>query len=436
MSLARRNKIRSSSRRGKGLIGLMALSSVGSLLLPHSATATTPLPIAGTTIHTMPYFMRVGLVSGPDDLGAGTPGTSAINSAVSVACNGGTPIFRPQWFNLPQDGLGMIISATAAEYHPASGGVTIYPSGLAYVGTRTGQVVSCGSKPVDVTAAGPLSLVAYIADEQSISSCLPVTSPCHALTLRMYSSPTTGRAPANDALRDARPIASLPSTQLVDTTYATPDGPLLVDYQNCDPANAKPRQYGSVWYRYSPVATGPVPIAVEPLLVDPNPAIFPLKAAWVELTAAGPRLVPRSGASCDSPVVLLAGHTYYLGVSAEDDAANNALRITGGPLAVRVGAGLTPSAPIGIGVSADDAARSATLTWGPPATAGATAITAYQVSTVDPRTGKVGYSVTLPATARSYTFRNLMHSVATGLVVEAVNASGAGTPVGRVVAVW
>lgn len=413
--------------RRLGLVAALVITGALVTASPSSAAVAAP----GVPIKSLPFFMVAGVVPGN---GSGGPGTPAVNDAVSKQCNGGVGLHNPQWFTLPPGGVGKMISAPVAESHPGTGGVRIFKSGVAWVDTVTGAVAGCGTAPVDAAPDRPLSLVAYFADPAEMSKCLPPESTCHDATVRMYTSPTTGTVPANDALANAKPLASLPHTEVVDTTYATPDGPLLLDYPNCSPTTAKPRQHTSVWWKYTPTATGAVPLSVEPLHINPFRPFFPLNIAWVEMTAYGPVLAPRSGPGCDAPVILQAGRTYLAGVSTEDDAFNDARRITGGPIAIRVGAVPTPSAPLNVNVTADESAKSTTITWDVPATGGTSAIAGYSVGLLDLRTG-AGPIVTVPATARSYTFPALVPWQAKAVAVAAVNASGVGPPAARGVSI-
>src|SRR5581483_6782102 len=146
------------------------------------------------------------------------------------------------------------------------------------------KVVSCGApdgqggKDATVTPSGSqqLSIVAYFADRATVADCIPDTSPCHDTILRMYAAPTTGVKPPNDAMAQATPISSVPFTQTVDSTLATPDGPFLVDYKQCSPSTVRPRLLSTVWWRYKRVSTGPVPVSVEPVEVPPGVPFFPL----------------------------------------------------------------------------------------------------------------------------------------------------------------
>ncbi|GAA2597141.1 fibronectin type III domain-containing protein [Actinomadura fulvescens] len=417
------------TRRRRTLIAVLALIALAVALLVALPSKARGIPAApGMALTQLPFFMTAPV---QDGFGDGGPGTATVNAAVSAKCNKGTKIYNPQWFQLPPQGLGPMIAASVAESHPAKGPVTVFPSGSAWVSTNTGEVVSCGEAPVTPTQA--LSLVAYYADPAAMAKCVPPDSPCHDATLRMYTTPTSGKVPPNDSFSQPTPIYAPSHTEAVDTTYGTPDGPLLADYKECRPEVVTPRQHNSVWWQFKPSTTGPVALSVEPLHIPPIQQFFPLNIAWVELTDTGPVLAPRSGPGCDAPVVLTAGRTYLVGVSVEDDAFSQARRITGGPVSLRVGAVPTPSAPFVAGVSTDEKARTATITWEPPATSGASPVTAYKVGLADLRTGEAKL-VTLPATARSHTFTDLPAATAKGLVVSAVNVAGSGPQARRAAA--
>lgn len=117
-----------------------------------------------------------------------------------------------------------------------------------------------------------------------------------------------------------------------------------------------------------------------------------------------------------------AGNTYHLSVYAITDLGSS-------PVArVTVVAG-TPGLPTAVTATSVSDTR-ATLAWSAPATSGASAVTGYRVT----RTGGLstqapGWSTTVPASARSWTFNRLSGGDYYTFSVAAINAQGTGTPV-------
>ncbi len=86
-----------------------------------------------------------------------------------------------------------------------------------------------------------------------------------------------------------------------------------------------------------------------------------------------------------------------------------------------------PTVPSSVAASKDDAAKTGTLSWAPPAADGGAAVTGYRVARDGTDSAGVGpWSSTLAATARSFTFSNLVAGSTYRLSVEAINAVGTG----------
>lgn len=88
-----------------------------------------------------------------------------------------------------------------------------------------------------------------------------------------------------------------------------------------------------------------------------------------------------------------------------------------------------PKAPVMVGTTHDDTARTATISWAPPASDGGSAVTGYRVlrDGTDSQGHRAFWKV-LPATARSFTFGSLNPWDAYHLQVQAVNAIATGAP--------
>ena len=87
----------------------------------------------------------------------------------------------------------------------------------------------------------------------------------------------------------------------------------------------------------------------------------------------------------------------------------------------------TPTAPTSVAVTKNDTARSATITWAPPASDGGSAVTGYRVSRDGFDSGGTGaFSTVVPATTRTFTMTSLLPGATYRLSVQAVNAAGTG----------
>jgi hypothetical protein len=193
----------------------------------------------------------------------------------------------------------------------------------------TGQVVQRWQRPVDV--------VGYLARPyDSQDGAWPLT-----LTTRIDRISTTS-APANDRMQDAQPITALPFSTRVDTSLADGDGPALLNYGRCLLSSFVPQQASTAWYRYVPAGTGPAPaISATPATGWPDansPGASGLRTGILEVLPDGStRLVENADDwDCETPVPLVAGHTYLIGVFYTWDGYSDSVLMTGGPVDLTV----------------------------------------------------------------------------------------------------
>jgi hypothetical protein len=223
-----------------------ALSMVVALVVasPASATSANLGPVLGPL---------------PSRSSNGGPGTAALNSAVSGACQGGATLAYPRWFTLPAGGLGTIwTQAWDVLYYfgrdaVGGGGHT------AVVDYETGTVLSCSG----VTRTGTsehLAVVAWLDQREydARASCAGSLAACGEPEVTVYVAPTTGVVPANDRVAGATTIAAVPYLSTGDRTLADDDGPLLLTNEGWLAS-----QMGTVWFRYTAAVSGRVPIAAS-----------------------------------------------------------------------------------------------------------------------------------------------------------------------------
>jgi hypothetical protein len=410
----------------------LAVASIGLLGVPAASAAgpaAPAAPVTGTAIRSLPFY-GTGDVTGS---GSGTAGTPASNDAVARACNAGEAIQHPQWYRLPQVSLGNVTARVDAPFHPR--GVDQNPSGVAFVDVSSGNVLACGPRTVVVSRSRPVAVVAYYS--QPVDFC-SVDTFCVDGSLRLYVNKTTTAAPRNDHWQSATTISSLPFTGSVDSSVADDDGPAVFDYEHCEMSAIDPVQHGTVWWRYTPKTTGPVPtLAVDVRShwnglgsMDGFDGFSP-RVAVAQLTPAGPVPAPRPDPwDCETPLTLQAGQTYLIAVFVFQDTFENSTPVTGGPLTLRVGEVARPRVPGGVGVTVAPETRQATLRWSPPAAAaGAGDVTGYTVRLERRTTGgawQARSTTRLPATARELTVPGLTSSRAYRLRVAAVNGAGTG----------
>jgi hypothetical protein len=412
------------------------LAAAGTSLLGVPAAASGAVPagvqaavVTGTPIHSLPFYGS-GDVTGA---GTGTSGTTQSNTSVARACNGGAPIHKPQWYRLPSVSFGKVIARVDAPYHPRA--IDQNATGSAFVDVLSGNVLACGTQPVDTGTGRAVAVVGYY--KQSVDHCT-TDEYCSAGSLRLSVDARPSGAPANDRWTNATTVPSLPFTASVNSARADDDGPAVVDFEHCERSAIDPRQRGTVWWRYTPKSTGPVPaIAVDVRSrwnrlgpIDGFDGFTP-RFAVARLTPTGPVPAPHEDPQdCDSPVVLQAGQPYLIAVYVFQDRYDSSTPVTGGPLTVRIGAVQQPRVPNAAAVTVAATTGRATLRWAPPtAAAGAGPVTGYVVK-LDRRSATGSWetqkTTKLAATARQWTAADLTSSLAYRLRVAAVNSAGAG----------
>lgn len=415
------------------LLGAVLVASGTTATAGRAAAAPLDAPVA-----TIPFSGSGGV----DGAGTGAPGDAARNAAVAAACNGGSAIGAPQWFRLPLAHGQGVLASVDAPYYDTGRGPSFNPAGVAIADATTGKVLSCGGTPTTLTRHRALAVVAFYrfvpgACDWSVEDCYWQDG-----ALRLLVSPTSGAAPANDLQAYATPIGALPYTGTADLSLADADGDVtdFVDLEHCWLSAIDPSMRSTAWWRWTAPSSGPMPrLAVDlgtawPTTSTPTPQVV------VGLVGAdGVGLVPRQDPdpwNCESPQVVEAGRTYLIGVAVVEDDYYEANLHHGAPVTLRVGEVAVPGAPTQVAVTAPAAGR-AELTWRPPLTAGASAVSGYRV-VVDRRVASGPWhtvsTVRLPASATAHTVRGLVPTDVYRLRVRALNASGSGTPVDTLVA--
>ena len=421
----------------RGIVVGLALGVVLAFTASGTASAA-PKPHAGTTgapVTTIP-FSGSGSVDGS---GTGTPGDPARNAAVAVACNGGEEIGAPQWYRLPALGQ-KVLASVEAPFADTGRGWNENPSGLAYVDSATGKVLSCGDGPFALKRDRAVSLVAFY--RFAITDCDWSVEDCYWLDgdLRLLVSPTSGVAPANDLQGNATPITALPYSGTADTSMADGDGDPygFIDFEHCLLSAIDPSFGSTVWWSWTAPSTGPVPaLSVDLGTPWPSTARAP-QVVIGHVTAGGVVPVPREDPdpwNCDSPQVVEAGQTYLIGVAVYHDSYYETSQHNGAPVTLRVGPVAAPGAPDGVTLSPSSRGR-ASVSWQAPTNLGTAAVTGYKVILQKRVTG--GWadltSTRVPATTTSFTLKGLNPKEVYRVKVRALSSAGAGTPVKVVLA--
>jgi len=414
-------------------IALAAIATLTAALFGSVGSTAEAAQPESVAISALPF---AATVSGPTADTPGGTGPTARNDAVAAQCNSGSPVRDPQWFALPAGDDGSVYARTSGlQYGRIAFGV---PVGVALVDRDTGAVLRCASgtasaqtAPLMTSRTQRVDVVAYFPEPyQDVSDGLPDT-------LRLLVDRTSGTAPANDSADTATPITTLPFHAPVDTSLSRDDS---AAFQGCHWLARH-----TAWWSYKPTSSGKVHLAASASLPAPKGDAWPgASLAVARLTDAGPvQVVPGpDSADCVTPVsagdlVVEAGASYLIGVFVAEDAAEPSL-VVGGRLTLDVArvAPKPPAAATQASIRTDRKARTATISWAPPADDGGSAVTGYRVTLSRLHARGVRASITvLPADARTATVRHLKRGRTYRLTVRAVNAVGAGPATGGTVLV-
>ncbi len=390
------------------------------LLVPQaSEAATAPGPVVA-----LPFSTESA--AGPATGGAGS---SFLNGAVARKCNGGTAVAGQQWFTLPTGDLGRVLVRGQGLYlYRSSRNYSEFTStGVAVVDHVTGAVLSCGGGPVTITASSRAAVVVYL-DAAELDACRS-DEYCGPIQVRVFANRTSG-VPANDTWADAREVRAVPFTGSADNLLADADGPNLLD-TTCPRSDIDPRQYATVWWRYTPATSGDVKLAAT-AATYPGTAGEPLFRPTVgvaRLTDDGPVKVVRGldEDGCETgPVTVTAGTTYLLAVYQRyDEYAAGPLLVPGARVTLRVAAPV-PSAPSEVTPRRGNGRVA--VRWAAASNSATSGITGYRIRRYDASGTRVQASTTVAATPRSFTATGLTNGTGYRFDVTAVNAAGPGTP--------
>ena len=377
--------------------------ALAALVVPVRAQATSAL--LGPVISSLPGYAS-----------SGGSGTAALNTAVSRACYADKALGAPEWFTLPGGNLGTIY-ARAQGIDDSWNGPGAFPEvasiRVALVDYSTATVLSCTGGPVTIPAGRPTAVVSWYG--------LPAED---SVSVSVYVDHTTGVVPGNDAMSQARPVPSLPFSDTGDSSLATQDGPTSASYGCMD---FVPRHFGTVWWRFTAPANGLLPVGVQA-------RSFTGGLIVARVTPAGPEpiLSVRGGADgCPLQAYpITAGATYLVAVSSYADLYwDHTPMPSGGIYSLFLGA---VGQPASVGYTYPDfpAPAEVTVHWaGSGDVPGSPSVTSLQVSRDGTDVAGVGpVTVSLPATARSYTFNHLRPDVAYRITVRGVNSAGVGVP--------
>ena len=304
-----RPSVRTRHLRWSGAL-LGAALAAAAVAAPAEAATTT-----ATAVRTLPFTGH----GAADGTGTGGRGTARANAAVAQECNDGAALLAPQWYAIGKGTTGSLVATPRGA-----------ATATAVVDHWSGEVLACTAETV-TRATRPVDVVAYF------------TAPAPAgATLEVSLTRPAPSAPANDRMEAAQPIAALPFTTTVNTAAADADGPQLKNYDRCELSNWAPVQTNTVWYSYRPQVSGPAPqVTVTPAsgwAAGNSHGDWAQQAGILEVLPDGStRLVENADDwDCETPVTLTAGSTYLIGVYYGQDARQDTVPVSGGPVKLSV----------------------------------------------------------------------------------------------------
>ena len=375
-------------RRSVRAAVVAAVAVAGALLVPGIAQAAPDLgPVLGAL---------------PSSASGGGTGDAALNSLVATACESGTPLTAPAWFQLPSGTTGSVF-ARGRVVVQTTGSPDVLPSAaVALVDVTSSTVLSCDGSPAVLPSGRTVAAVVHVgaADWAAAQATCTDMGLCPQPAEVFVDRGTS--TPGNDDIANATRVTSLPYTTTGSTALATDDGP--DDFSSCAFAGGTVSQaIGTAWWTWKATADGYLTAAATATTWSPCTGIsdvdpgFPPPANWY---GADDRARPQY------PVV--AGHTYRIRVSAEYDVADSLRPLqTGGPFSLRLSftAGPGPVTNLRAAATADDAV---TYSWDAPVSAsGSLPVTAYDLSFVRVEPGATPTVRHLAAGETSATFSGL-----------------------------
>ena len=396
---------------------------------PAIATPVAP----GPTI-ALPSLTTTSVVPGA---GTGGPGTAALNSVVSTACNSGNPLGGQQWYTLPTGDLGEVYAgAVAHKQDPdTSDGGELGSTALAIVDYTTNTVLGCSSNAAvshAITASDNGAIVVYW-DQAELRGCR--TDPNAACdfgtsAVELFVNNSNG-APANDQRSTAAAITALPYNDTVNGLLSPPgdgdpygdNGP--VGYSNCGDPLYLPQDTGRVFWTYTASSTGDLPVSVDIQRTAP-PDNAPLFYPWIgvkDLTADSDVYAAPCGGD-PGPVPVTLNHNYLIEVSNGTPYQYVLSPVSGGQITLHIGPIGTPVAPVDL-TAADNGSLGVTVSWSAPASS----VNGYVLT----RDGEDSHGngpqvIDAAGDSTGYTWSNLLAGQTYTFTVKAHNASGYGPP--------
>ena len=346
--------------------------------------------------------------------------TDPSNRVVSDACHASRPLYVAAWARYTSPTAQTVLARTTDNNMP----VAIQDDtvrnlwGVAFVSGDGSRVLGC-IKDVDEAQTLPLPLTAgqtvYVV--RFATSTYGINEKPEGATIHgnLLLTATTGVAPANDDRAAATPIGAVPYRSTVDRLLATEE-PTDLSSQGCH-GSGQPNS--TVWWSYTPSRSGMLQVSGASYLLARE-------------TAAGTEVVydPEECTGNPGSPHVQAGTRYLIQVLTPQPSLFESwgpLLVPGGRTTINVNLQVGPTAPTGVKATTDDAARTATLSWGDPVSDGASPITGFRVARNGTDSGGTGpWSTTVGPTVHSLTFRFLRPWDTYRLSVQALNADGAG----------